>query len=134
VDVRDAGTRSRSTQALFSQPYTSYPASPEPPVSTDGSQARSIRPQSTMAGVSPVGTDGAIVSAGSVDVVVVVGAAVVVVTHGSVVAATGALIAEAFPALSTAETAYEMLVDPLTLVSDVAVAGARTCFQKTLLR
>jgi hypothetical protein len=69
----------------------------------DGFHARSIRRQSTGVGVSPFGTDGAVVSCGSV--VVVVGGIVVVVGHGSVVPTTAALIPEALPALSTAATA-----------------------------
>jgi hypothetical protein len=48
--------------------------------------------------------DGGTVSVASV-VVVVVGATVVVVWQESVVAATGALSADALPALSTADTA-----------------------------
>jgi hypothetical protein len=74
-------------------------------VSTDALHERSIRPQSTTVGVRPAGTDGAVVSPGSVVVVVGATGTVVVVTQGSVAAATGAVIAEALPALSTADTA-----------------------------
>jgi hypothetical protein len=81
-----------------------YPARPEPPVSTAGFHARSIRLQSTTTGVRPVGTEGGVVSGGSVDVVVV-GAIVVVVAQEPVVALAGVLIPDALPALSTAETA-----------------------------
>jgi hypothetical protein len=114
------------------KPYTSYPASPEPPVSADGFQDRSIRPQSTIAATRPLGMAGAVVSGGSV--VVVVGAIVVVVAHEPVLAAAGTLCGDALPALSTADTVYELLLDEGSPVSDAAVAGADTCFQKLLFR
>jgi hypothetical protein len=102
-------------------------------VSTDGFHSRSIRRQSTTVPTSPSGIDGATASVARV-VVVVGGGTVVVVAQESVVAATGALSAEALPALSTAETAYELVLEPDRPVSDVAVAGASTCRRKPPLR
>jgi hypothetical protein len=77
--------------------------------------------------------EGAAVSDARV-VVVVVGTTVVVVTQEPVVATTGALNADALPALSTADTAYELLLEPASPVSDVAVAGASTCFKNAPFR
>jgi hypothetical protein len=56
-------------------------------VSADALHERSICPQVTTVGVSPVGIDGGVVSAGSVVVVVVVGAIVVVGATAPMVAA-----------------------------------------------
>jgi hypothetical protein len=65
---------------------------------------------------------------------VVLGGTLVVVAQLGVVANTQPVMPEALPALSTAATAYELVAEPGSPVSDVDVAGASTCFQKLLLR
>jgi hypothetical protein len=64
--------------------------------------------------VTPEGTEGAVVS---------------VVVQDGVVALFERLCDETLPALSTADTLYEYVVDADRPVSDVDVAGADTCFQ-----
>jgi hypothetical protein len=49
--------------------------------------------------------------------------------HAGVLALAGALCADGFPALSTANTVYEYVEDAANPVSVVEVAGANTCFR-----
>ncbi len=70
--------------------YTLYPLRPEPPVSVEGFQERSICEQLVAVADSPDGTDGGVVSG-----------------HAGVVAEATLLLADSLPALSTAEIWYE---------------------------
>ena len=81
-----------------------YPFRPDPPVSVEAVQDRLIWLQLATEAVKPVGTEGAVVS-----------------EQAGVVAEAAVLWPDWLPALSTAETVYEYLVDPESTVSEVEV-------------